>query len=297
MAQNSSTGETVSPLLYRPKPRPQMQSDDRAPPALPAKQSVYSERAVETRLGIISQSLTSPVIPPSPFPSPPELPQRRLPPEPPPRSDEDASVLKGGNAMQSDERVNAEERGQSGGTGANKIVNDSVSSFSVGRTSTEQSADESGSSDQAEPLQLRSKSYKSPELAKTSGTEGDKVSRFSTAARVSQYVLAAEKAAARPERPAPLQKPGRVVVPGGLEEKIASSLARQQTMRTVMLTDDQPDVGVDVAASEARKHSEKKPLRSQQHEYGLDVSEDTKSTLIGQVFWLIIFSATVLIYM
>jgi len=301
MAENNTTGETTS-VQYRPKPRPRMQSDDKAPPALPVKQSVYSEREVETRLGIVCQS-SFPVMPPLPFPSPPELPQRRLPPEPPPRSEEriegvSAALSKDSDAQQSDEsllRVNTKEPPQPVNTQAENVVaaDDSVSTSSAASVSISStqpqiaSAGESGLLDQSETLQMRSQSRHLPDSTKTSGTEGHGVSRFSTAARVSMFVSAAEKAAKSEKLPS-IQKPiGRLVVPGGLEEKIASSLARQQTMRTQM--EELPDVGIDVTGSEMKKHfmtsPEKKPSRSHHCEHGLDISEDTKSMSIGEVFF------------
>jgi len=283
MAENDTTGEDISPS-HRPKPRPRMPSVDKPP--LPAKRSVNPARDLETRLGIYRSS--APVIPS--LPSPPDQTQRRLAPEPPRRSDEhtegvSADLAKDSDAVQSDESAEEPEPHMNSEA---ETVADGHNVTSVATTAPlTTSTDESGLTDQPERLQMRSKVHQLPAAAETSGMEDCRVSQFSTAARVSLFVAAAEKAA-KPEKPAAITKPGRLVVPNALEKQIANGLARQQTMRTVQQNDDLPDVGVNVPRSETVRllttSLDKKPSRSHHHDPGLDIPEDTKSMLLGETF-------------
>ena len=158
---------------------------------------------------------------------------------------------------------------------AEVVANDNVPPSAAAQnlpSSTGPSPDKPGLVDQAGELQMRSELHQVPLSAKTSGKESHKVSRMSTADRRSQYIVATEKAA-KPEKPTVTQKPGRVVVPTGLEETIAINLTRKPTMQTV-IEEGTSDIGIDREAIKPSVTSiDKKPSRS------MEASEDTKCML------------------
>jgi len=286
MAENNSTGEPISPS-NRPKPRPRLPSD-KPPPPLPPKQSLCSERELEMRLGIVKSSV--PVTHPStPLPSPPELPLKQGTPETSPRLDEhtegvSAASVKDSDAVQLGDScfyMNVDKSCLY--VNAEMLANDSLPTSAAAQivpSSTEpvtSSPDKPGLVDQAGEIQMRSDLHQVPASAKTSGKESHKVSRMSTAARVSQFTIAAEKAA-KPEIQPPAQKVGRVVVPTGLEEKIATSLARKPAMQTVVEMEGE-------VIKPSVSSIEKKPSRGRHHDDGLDGSDDTKCMLLCKVFF------------
>jgi len=268
---------------HRPTARPRNQSSLTSPP-LPAKQNVYSERDVETRLGISRQAVT----PPSPLPLPPKLTAQRLTPEPTPKSDEEVSpvVSKNSDVVQLDKSVlhpnipgDVESTSSIPKTIQSSLENESLAVF----------PSDSAVNNQTEELQMRSKS---PGSAETKGTTGFRKSHAANAGRVSQFVSAVEKAS-KPEKPPPVsQKPGRLTISDTLANKIADGLSRQQTLRAVQPIEEQPDVGIDrmPADSEvspaAYKPSGMSPhFKKSPRSYNVvDSSEDGKSMLRCEVF-------------
>jgi len=326
MAESKNTGP-VSPSS-RPVPRPRAQSACQTPPALPAKLSVHSDKDLETRLGILYQT-SFPESPLSPLPSPPDEPgkhkapilprksdglaervtikkndneqpneplyvnvssqdlhERHKAPKPFPRSSESnedvpAAVAKNDDDVQSD--------------AAEIVRRDDVSAPSVDSISEEiepstVSTSESVFDDQTEELQIRPKPHHLPAPDETPGTKSGRTSTVHQIAntRVSQFVSAVEKAA-KSEKPAPTQKPGRLVVSTVLAEKIASGLNRQQTLKSLQQTEEISEVGIDTTGGETYTAAGKPPLaspvfrkRARSHNT-LDGSEETKSMLYVKV--------------
>jgi len=287
MAEGSDAGKPpISPSHHRPVPQPRKQGGSQTPPVLPAKQSVSSEREVETRLGMFRQT-SFPVTSPSPLPSPPSLPERRPAPEPLPRLDEGtdevpASLADGNGAVKTEGSLlctSAKESKLYVNTQAENVPSDSVSTFSVASvmpSSMENelltvSASEPAVIGQKEDLQMRSKLHHSPGSDENSNTRGYRA--------VSQFYMTAVEKATKSEKP-PALPPGRLVVSNKLAEKIASGLNRQQTLKSVQEMENPADVGMDVTSHDSEiPAATHKPLPS--------VSEDSKGMLYSKVFLLL----------
>ena len=279
MAEHHSTDEHSSPSP-KPRPRPRLQNgSNQAPPALPTKNVAHSEKDVESRLGICPQS-SLPVTPPSPLPSPPDDQGLRT-------KDEFC------NAVESHNYENVEESHLYVNAGAKNFASDGASFSSFAPSSSSSSANDpvaktasdSTLNNETEELQMRSKSHEGP-----AGPIGYRASHFSNANRVSQFVSAVEKAA-KTEKPAIIQKPGRLLVSSALADKITSSLNRQQTLRAANQGEDMRDVGIDVAANNSemslqpRKISSSSPenkLSSRTHNM-LDIAEDLRGMFCIQL--------------
>jgi len=267
---------------------------------LPVKHNEISERDVDTRLGIVHQS-SFPVTPPSPLPSPLEL-EGAIVPEPSHTEEPPVAPAKDSDGEESSHYVNAKEFSKYvKGKKAHKyervdVVNNNAltsttSAGSVLPSSTDSESltvSVSESVNQAEEPQIRGKfKFQSSE---TSRLKDNRTSQFANAVRVSQFVAAAQEAA-KFEKPAPIQKPGQLVVSKALEKKLANVLVRHQTLRAVQQTDDQPDVGIDVGASEmpsavgrpsVTSSDSKKSARL--YNAGLDVPEESRGIILLRKF-------------
>ena len=251
MSESGSAGDRTPPS-YRPVPRHRKPSDDQVAPALPAKHSVYVDKDVDCRLGIISKP-AAPVTPQSPLPSPPDQTKKRLRPELPPRSDKHTGEeLARGVADAPSEESRLHENATDfdlyvDARAENDRASPSVASIlpSSGRNEAPAiSTTESSSVSQTEPLQMRSKFPAPADMSAANRPP----SQLAIAARASLFVTAVEKSV-KSDRPAPVQ-PGRLVISDKLAGKLGSVLNRQQTMRSVQQMEEQRDVAIDIRGSE-----------------------------------------------
>jgi len=302
---NSAGGKTAA--SNRPVPRPRVAQ---SPPALPAKLSENSERAVDSRLGIAHQTSFD-----LPLPAPPDFPEEHFPKPAPGSEDMPAVVAKdpeedhlyentrepyqpapGSEKMSAanpkDTRKrplyeNVEEFDKFGNA---KVVPTSSPSSTQNEPS---SVSPRESVSQAEGLQMRPRF---PALAEASGAKGNRMSQLANSDRVSKFLDVVEKST-KFEKPAPAQKPGHLIVPKGLERKLTTVLVRQRTMRAVQEVEDPPDIGIDVAGSETSSTASKPSVTSSDStKSARSYAEDSKSMLHTVKYFLIILRAVILLF-
>jgi len=274
MAESNNAFDDQTSAVYRPTPSP------RSPPALPDKHNLQSERDVECRLGIVHRASVPSTPPSSPPPAIPRKPDTLTKTVTPAVAKDKAKdrVAKpeyvNVSVVKPDLYVNVQpgfSNPLADSSSCNKLP--AVESFVIGDT---------------EEIQLRSK---------VDEKSGYRKNQFDTAtsARVSQFVNAMESATKKPEKPAPVNKPGKLVVPNELKDNI-SSVIRKHTMRPVPETEpDQQDVGIDVdmpaaiakppATSQDYKKLKLRPVTT------LEKSEDITGMLYTKLFVLLILQS------